>query len=132
LSGVDDPVHGIRAYARSDTMSWSAFGLIFGAVAGAANGGGWLGVAGGAFAVGLVWGLFGLVAGALYGLWAGRAVSARRLNGLQNVLLPGTSSVLAWVDGAPSTEDLTSLAQPGAQQLVLRFVDRNEGTSIAP
>jgi hypothetical protein len=111
-------------------VSWAAFGLVVGAIAGAVKGGGWVGLAGGALLVGLVWGLFGLFAGALYGLWAGRAVSARRLNGIANLFPLGTSSVLAWVDGA-ATDDLRPPAAPGGQQLVLRLVGRPDGTVLA-
>ena len=41
-----------------------------------------------------------LFAGALYGLWAGRAVSARRLKGVGPLLPPDSSVILAWADGA--------------------------------
>ena len=105
-------------------MSWAAFGLVVGDIAGAVKGGGWVGLAGGALLVGLVWGLF---AGALYRLWAGRAVSARRLNGIANLFRIGTSNVLAWVDGAATPDDLRPPAAPGGQQLVLRLVGRPGG-----
>lgn len=127
---IDDPVHGIRAFARSDVVAWGGFGIVFGAIAGAANGAGWIGLAGGALAVGVTWGLFGLLAGALYGLWAGRAVSGRRLHGLTQLLVPDTSNLLIWVDGALADHDLQPLTTPGCQQLVLGFAGSGTATSL--
>ena len=67
------------------------------------------------------WGLFGVVVGALYGLWAGRAVSARRLKGLSGLLVPGSSILLAWADEPVSADTIGTLTAPGSQRLVLRF-----------
>jgi len=74
---VVDPTHGTAAWARSDVISWGAFGLVFGAIAGALGGGGLHGLVTGGVVTGLGWAIFGLVAGGLYGLWAGRSISAR-------------------------------------------------------
>ena len=46
--------------------------------------------------IGILWGSSALVAGALYGLWAGRGVSARRLKGLGAFVPPDTSMAVAW------------------------------------
>ena len=67
------------------------------------------------------WALFGLVAGALYGLWAGRAVSARRLKAVHPLLAPDTSMIVAWAEGAVTPETLAGWSAPGSQQLILRF-----------
>jgi hypothetical protein len=130
---VADPTHSTGAFARSDLLSWGGFGLVCGAVAGAVNGGGWIGLAGGAAVLASAWGLFGLFglfAGGLYGLWAGRAVSRRRLTGLTALLSPGTSNLLAWVDGAATSQDLHSLDSPGCQQLTLSFNDSAAGPAL--
>ena len=60
-------------------------------------------------------------AGALYGLWAGRAVSARRLKGLSGLLVPGSSILIAWADGPVSADTIGALTAPGSQRLILRF-----------
>jgi hypothetical protein len=118
---VVDPTHGTVAWARSDVVSWGGFGLVFGAIVGATGGGGVAGFLKGGVATGIGWAIFGLVAGALYGLWAGRSISARRLEGIGPILSPGTSSLLAWADGAVGEHGLDGLERPGAQRLVLSF-----------
>jgi hypothetical protein len=118
---VSDPSHGTSAWARSDTISWGLFGLVWGAIVGALGGGGILGFLEGGLETGIGWAIFGVVAGALYGLWAGRSISARRLEGIGSILAAGTSAVLAWSEGVPRGDALGELAQPGAQALVLRF-----------
>jgi hypothetical protein len=70
---------------------------------------------------GILWALFGLGAGALYGLWAGRGVSARRLKGLGPFVPPGSSLVVAWADGPLGQEPIQRWAAPGSQRLILRF-----------
>jgi ABC-type Na+ transport system ATPase subunit NatA len=57
----------------------------------------------------------------LYGLWAGRAVSARTLRRFDPLIAPGVSSLLAWAEGSVQPADLDALAAPGSQQLVLGF-----------
>jgi hypothetical protein len=126
---VADPSHGVAAMARSDVISWGGFGLVFGAIAGAA-GGGLLGFLNSALLTGLIWGLFGLLAGALYGLWAGRAISARGLKGVGVLLIPDSSMLVAWADGPASPEALATLAAPGSQRLVLCFNQVEEGGAI--
>ena len=70
---------------------------------------------------GVLWAIFGLVAGALYGLWAGRGVSARRLKGVGPLLPPDSSVILAWADGDIAPQTITDLSSPGAQSLIVRF-----------
>lgn len=118
---VIDPSHGTAAMARSDLVSWGAFGLVLGALAGLAGGGGILGFLEDGVVTGLCWAAFGLVAGALYGLWAGRATTARRLRGLGPLLGRNSSALLAWSDGPVSRATLAAFEEPGCRGLVLRF-----------
>jgi outer membrane lipoprotein SlyB len=118
---VADPSQGVKAWAKSDLISWGLFGVAFGALAGAFGGGGVHGFVSDAVVTGIGWAVFGLAAGALYGLWAGRAVSARRLKGLSGLLVPGSSILLAWADGPVSADTLSALTAPGSQRLILRF-----------
>ena len=118
---VTDPTHGTSAWARSDVVSWGGFGVVFGAIVGATGGGGVAGFLKGGVATGIGWAIFGLAAGALYGLWAGRSISARRLEGIGSILSPNTSSLLAWADGDVRESDLDGLDRPDAERLVLSF-----------
>jgi len=118
---VIDPSRGTAAWARSDVVSWGLFGLVFGALAGAIGGGGLHGLVKGGVVTGIGWAIFGLFAGTLYGLWAGRSISARRLEGIGPLLGHGTSALLAWAEGDIRQDALDALEQPGAQRLVLRF-----------
>jgi hypothetical protein len=127
---VTDPGSGTAAWARSDLVSWGAFGLVWGAIVGVLGGGGILGFLEGGLVTGIGWAIFGLVAGALYGLWAGRSISARRLKGIGPILAPGTSTVLAWADGAVHHGDLGPLAQPGSQHLILVFNPVDHGAVL--
>jgi hypothetical protein len=118
---VADPSQGVKAWAKSDLVSWGLFGVVVGALAGAFGGGGVHSFVSDAIVTGIGWAVFGLVAGALYGLWAGRAVSARRLKGLSGLLTPGSSILVAWADGPVSTDTISALTAPGSQRLILRF-----------
>ena len=118
---VDPGSQGVRAYAKSDMVSWGAFGLVVGALAGATGGGGVHSLVSNAIVTGIAWAVFGLAAGALYGLWAGRAVSARRLKSVGPLLAPGTSILVAWADGSARQDMINALSVPGSQRLVLRF-----------
>jgi uncharacterized membrane protein len=118
---VADPSHGVKAWAKSDLISWGLFGMVVGALAGAFGGGGVHSFVDDAVVTGIGWAVFGLVAGALYGLWAGRAVSARRLKGLSGLLAPGSSILVAWADGPVSQDTINTLTAPGSQRLILRF-----------
>ncbi len=76
---VISPAKGVAVMAKTDVISWGLFGVVWGAIVGAAANGGILSSIKTGVVTGVLWAIFGLVAGALYGLWAGRAVSARRL-----------------------------------------------------
>jgi uncharacterized membrane protein len=114
---VSDPKLGVAATAKSSIVSWGVFGVLVGAISGASGGG----ILEGGVVTGIAWGAFGAFAGALYGLWAGRTISARRLKGIGPILAPGTSVVLAWVDGPVRDEATDKLSAPGSKSLVLRF-----------
>jgi uncharacterized membrane protein len=58
------PNFGVRFSARSSLVSWGVLGLILGAVGGFTGGGGILGFLGGGLVTGVVWGAFGILAGA--------------------------------------------------------------------
>jgi hypothetical protein len=118
---VADPSQGVKAWAKSDLISWGLFGVAVGALAGAFGGGGVHDFVDNAAVTGIGWAVFGLVAGALYGLWAGRAVSARRLKGLHGLLAPGSSMLVAWADGPVRQDSVATLNAPGSQRLILRF-----------
>jgi uncharacterized membrane protein len=110
------PTTGSADFAKLDAPSWGLFGVAWGLI---------VGFAGGALenglVIGILWGLFGLVAGALYGLWAGRGVSARRLKGLGTFVPPDTSLAVAWAEGSLSQETMERWAANGSQRLILRF-----------
>jgi hypothetical protein len=115
---VTDPKLGVAAVAKSDVISWGAFGVVWGAIAGGVSGGG---ILKGGLVAGIGCGVFGLFAGALYGLWAGRSISARRLTAIGPLLAPRTSVLLAWADGPVSQHTIDTLTTPQSQRLVLRF-----------
>ncbi|HEY7010478.1 MAG TPA: hypothetical protein VH395_16125 [Jatrophihabitantaceae bacterium] len=128
---VADPSQGVKAWAKSDLISWGLFGLVVGALAGAFGGGGVHSFVDDAVVTGICWAVFGLVAGALYGLWAGRAVSARRLKGLSGLLPRGSSMLVAWTDGPLAPDTAEMLTPSGAQRLVLRFNPVQGGALLA-
>jgi hypothetical protein len=114
---VTDPKLGPWAVAKIGFISWGAFGAVLGVIIGISGGG----VIKGGLTEGIVWGIFGLFAGALYGLWAGRSTSPHRLKGIGPLLAPGTSTLLAWADGPVSQQAIATLTAPQAQHLVLHF-----------
>jgi hypothetical protein len=79
----------------TDLVGWGVCGLVIGALAGATSGGGVVGFVEVGLAQALVWGAFGLFAGALYGLWAGRSASARRLKSSGPLVEPRSSMIVA-------------------------------------
>ena len=79
---------------------------------------------------GILWALFGVAAGALYGLWAGRGISARRLQRLGPFVPPGTSLVVAWADGSLSQEAIDRWAAKGSRRLILRFNPVRHGAEL--
>ena len=89
---VSSPTEGVAYMVKEDIIGWGVFGVAVGAITGFVGNGGILGSIESGVVIGVLWAIFGLFAGALYGLWAGRAVSARRLKGV-GPLLPPDSSV---------------------------------------
>jgi uncharacterized membrane protein len=118
---VSSPATGVAAMAKSDVVSWGLFGVAYGAIVGFAGNGGVLSWIDSDVVTGVLWAIFGLFAGALYGLWAGRGVSARRLKGVGPLLPPDSSAILAWADGAVTEREIGSLSTPDAKTLVVRF-----------
>ena len=107
--------------AKSDVVSWGLFGVAYGAIVGFAGNGGVLSWIDNGVVTGVLWAIFGLFAGALYGLWAGRGVSARRLKGVGSLLPPDSSVILAWAEGGATERTLGALSTPDAKALALRF-----------
>ena len=104
-----------------------AWGLIVGFAAGDD---GVLGAIESGAVIGILWGIFGVVAGALYGMWAGRGVSARRLKGLGAFVPPDNSLVVAWAEGPVSQETVERWAPTGSQRLILRFDPVGDGAVL--
>ena len=131
---VSDPSLGVRAAAKSDALWWGGFGLVFGALAGAAGGGALLGLIEGGVWSAIVWGVVGLGVGALYGTVVLKSVSPRELKGVGSLAAPGTSIVVAWVDAqSPLTKDvLDAYSTAGSQRLVLNFNSGEAGAVLKP
>jgi hypothetical protein len=126
---VIDPKYGIWAWAKGDVWGWGILGVVVGLIAGLVSGG-LFGAVKGGIVTGLIWAAFGLVAGALWGLWAGRSVSARRLKSVGPLLGPNTSMIVAWSE-VPSPESaLQPFLAPDAQHLVLNFNAVEGGASL--
>lgn len=68
-----------------------------------------------------------MAAGALFGLWAGRSVSARRLKGIGPLVPPGSSAVLGWAVGTVPATAADSWLVAGSQRLLVRFVAGQHG-----
>jgi len=138
-AGKARPSVDARLKARGDVLLDSvvfrvdakhkAFGVVFGALARAVDGGGLGGALKGALVTGVACGIFGIFAGALFGLWAGRAVSARKIKSVGPLLAPGTSLVVAWADKPVTDDTLAPYLAPGSQRLIQR-VNPVEGGAI--
>ena len=120
-STSSSPGTGVRAFVPGDVIGWAAFGLVFGGIAGLAGGGGVLGFAEHAVVTGILWGLFGLVAGTLYALWAGRSISARRMKPLDRSFRPTPRSRSAGPKAALSHDRIAEWSTPATDQLIMRF-----------
>lgn len=79
---------------------------------------------------GILWAVFGLGAGTLFGLYEGRAVSARRLKAFRPLLPPDSSVVLAWAQGALTPETVAPWKTPESEQLILRFNQAPHGAVL--
>jgi uncharacterized membrane protein len=124
---VSAPTTGVAATGKSSAPGWALFGLVFGVVAGATGGGGVLSALKDGLVTAIAWGIFGLGAGSLYGLWAGRAISARRLKGVSPLLPPDTSAMIAWANGPVTEQTMSELSAPDTKSLVLRFNSAGHG-----
>ena len=125
------PKTGTAAFAKSDILGWGVFGVAYGLIVGfVAGDNGILGDLESGLLVGVLWGIFGAFAGALYGMWAGRGVSARRLKGLGAFVPPDTSLVVAWAEGSLSQERIERWAATGSRRLALRFNPVGQGAVL--
>ncbi len=127
---VSDPAQGAAAFARSDLISWGLFGVVYGLIVGVVSNHGIFSAVKDTVAAGVVCAVFGLAAGALYGLWAGRAVSARRLKGLRPILPRGTSTILAWSEESLTGQVIDSWSEPGSQRIIVRFNPVSDGALL--
>jgi hypothetical protein len=127
---VVDPKYGTWAWAKSDLVSWGLFGVGVGLVSGLISGG-LFGAVHSGIATGLIWAAFGLFAGALYGLWAGRAVTGRRLKSAARLLTPGTSLLVAWSEQSITDAVLAQYVTPDSQRVVLHFNSIEGGVVLA-
>jgi hypothetical protein len=127
---VFSPAKGVAVMAKADVISWGGFGLVFGVIVSLAGNGGVLSSIEDGVVTGVLWAIAGLAAGALYGLWAGRGVSARRLKGVGPLLPPDTSVILAWADGDGAAPAIEKLATPTAERLDLRFSAVGQGAVL--
>lgn len=128
---VSDPTQGARAFAMSDLVSWGLFGVAYGLIVGLVHNHGIFGAVTDTAAAGIICAVFGLIAGALYGLWAGRAVSARRLNGIRPLLPPDTSTVVAWSADDLTAQGMDNWSEPELERLIVRFNSVADGALLA-
>lgn len=127
---VASPSAGAWAFAKTDIVGWAVLGLAVGLIAGFAGNGGLFGALEKGVVSGIVWGVLGLIAGSLYGLWAGRSLSARRLKSVRPILPPDTSMVVAWAVGAPQERAVAAWSAPGSEQAILRFESAPHGAVL--
>lgn len=124
---VHDPKWGVRSVRKQSLVSWGAFGVLFGVVAGLTGGGGILSSIESGVAVGIVWGVFGAIAGSLFGAWAGRPISSRRLQAMNGFVPPDSSLALGWADGAQGNEAIRRWAPPKSRRLLIRLNPTPQG-----
>jgi hypothetical protein len=132
---VTDPTLGTGSQAVKSAISWAVFGAAVGAISGAFAGGNGIvdGIVKGGVVTGLGWAVGGILMGLAYGFFVGRGTGMSKLNGIEPLLAPGTSTVLAWTDGPVSREtlDLLTKDQPRPDQLVLHFNPAEHGAVLA-
>lgn len=128
---VHSPNFGVGFSARSSLVSWGVLGLIFGAIGGLTGDGGILGFLGGGLITGVVWGAFGILAGALYGLFVGNVLSGKQRKKLDGLVPPGSSLAFLWADGDFSNEAISRWAPPGSQRTVVRFNSTSKGIILS-
>jgi hypothetical protein len=121
------PNFGVGFSAKSSLMSWGVLGLVLGALGGYAGGGGILGFLGGGLITAVVWGAFGALAGALYGLFVGNVLSARQLKKMDGLVPPNSSLAFLWADGDLTDKAIDRWAPAGSRRLVVRFDSTAQG-----
>jgi hypothetical protein len=94
--------------------------LTYGGVARALEGG---------LVTGVAWAVFGLVAGALYGLWAGRGASTRRINRLRPLLLEDSPTAVVWVV-RPATDAVAEQIRTESGHVTLEFHPASQGAVL--
>ena len=119
-----------KAFVKSDVAGWAVLGLIVGAAAGFGGNGGLFGAIEKSAVTGILWALFGLVAGTLYGLYEGRAVTAGRLKAFGPLLPPDTSAVLAWAEEPVTRESIATWETTGSEELALRINQAPHGAIL--
>jgi hypothetical protein len=127
---VVNPITGVAAMAKGDVVSWGLFGLVYGALVGGFADGDLLSTIQSGVVTGVLWAVFGAFAGALYGLWAGRSVSARRLKPVGPILPPDGSVIVAWGTGPITTQMIGALSRPEMERLDLRFNPAAPGVTL--
>jgi hypothetical protein len=128
---VHSPNFGVGFSARSSLVSWGVLGLILGGIGGLTGGGGILGFLGGGLITGIVWGAFGLLAGALYGLFVGNVLSARQLKKLNGLVPPNSSLAFLWANGDLTNEAIDRWAPPESQRTIVRFDSTSKGIVLS-
>ena len=118
---VSSPTAGVAYMVKQGIIGWGVFGLAVGAITGFVGDGGVLGSIESAVVVGVLWAIFGVFAGSLYGLWVGRAVSARRLQRVGPLMPPDSSVILAWATGASTDSTVRRLGTADLETLRVRF-----------
>jgi hypothetical protein len=127
---VVSPTAGVAAWAKSDLVSWGGFGVVFGLIVGFAANGGTFGILEEGVVKGLLWGVFGLAAGALYGLWVGRATSARRIRGLHALLPPDSATALVWLAGGGGAAEIAHETRASSAHVALDFRPSGDGAVL--
>lgn len=127
---ADPPGHWRGSHVEERHRQLGGSGLVCGAIVGFAGGGGVLGAVDRGLIVGVSWALFGLGAGALHGLWAGRAISARRLKRVGAFVGPDTSLVVAWAGQDTTDDTIVRWTASATERCVLRFNSIGPGVQL--
>ena len=80
---------------------------------------------------GVLWGAFGILAGALYGLFVGNVLSGRQRKKFDELVPPNNSLAFMWADGDLTHETIDRWAPPGSQRMVVRFNSTPKGIVLS-